>query len=245
MKQLEGKVIIVTGASRGIGKEIALLLASHGAKITVNFSSNQQEAESVVRTIIDAGGEAIAVQADISKRTEFTKLFDETIARFGKPDVLVNNAGIMITKMLKDQTEEDFVRQFDINVKGTFFGLQEASAKLSDNGCIINFSSSTTRMMLPAYAVYSATKSAVEQMTRVFAREIGRGISVNAIAPGPTNTELFTHGKSEEMITRLAGMNAFNRLGEPEDIAKVVLFMAGDESRWITGQVIPVNGGMA
>lgn len=244
MERLKGKVIIVTGASRGIGKAIALLLAKNGAQVVVNYASNSAEAQKTIEEIKEAGGEAIEVKADIANRLEVKQLFDKTITAFGKVNVLVNNAGIMITRPVKDNSEEDYYKQFDINVKGIFNTLQEAAEKLADNGIIINFSSSTTKMMLPGYALYSASKAAVEQMTRVFSKEIGRGISVNAIAPGPTNTELFLNGKSEEMISRLKGMNAFNRLAEPEDIAKVVLFLASDDSKWISGQVIGANGAM-
>lgn len=244
MERLKGKVIIVTGASRGIGKAIALLLAKNGARVVVNYASNAAEAQKTIEEIKESGGEAIEAKADIANRLEVKQLFDKTIAAFGKVDVLVNNAGIMITKPVKDNSEEDYYKQFDINVKGIFNTLQEAAEKLADNGIIINFSSTTTKMMLPGYALYSASKAAVEQMTRVFSKEIGRGISVNAIAPGPTNTELFLNGKSEEMISRLKGMNAFNRLAEPEDIAKVVLFLASDDSKWISGQVIGANGAM-
>jgi 3-oxoacyl-[acyl-carrier protein] reductase len=159
---------------------------------------------------------------------------------------LINNAGIAIYKLIKDTTDEDFDRIFDINVKGVFNTMKEASTLLADNGRIINFSSSVTRLMLPTYGTYSATKSAVEQLTRVFAKEVGaKGITVNSISPGPVNTELFKQGKNEEVIKHLASMSAFNRIGEPEDIAKIVLFLVDEDSKWITGQNIGVNGGFA
>lgn len=152
----------------------------------------------------------------------------------------------MITKLIKDTTDEDFDRQFDINVKGTFNTMREAATRLADHGSIINFSTSVNRIMLPAYATYVATKSAVEQLTRVFSKEVGaRGINVNSVSPGPTNTELFTNGKPQEVIDRLAALSAFNRIGEPEDIAKVVVFLASDEAKWINAQNIGANGGMA
>jgi 3-oxoacyl-[acyl-carrier protein] reductase len=246
MSTLNNKVILVTGASRGIGAEIAQQLASAGAKIIVNYAGGKDSAENVVASIKANGGEAIALQADVSNPEAVQQLFDQAISHYGKLDVLVNNAGIMITKLIKDTTDEDFSRQFDINVKGTFNTLREAATKLADNGSIINFSSSTTRLMMPSYGTYVATKAAVEQLTRVFAKEVGgRGINVNAILPGPTNTELFTTGKSKEVIDRLASLNAFNRLGEPADIAKIVVFLAGDDAKWISGQAIGVNGAMA
>ncbi|MBD0777885.1 SDR family oxidoreductase [Maribacter sp. ANRC-HE7] len=242
--EINEKVIIVTGSSRGIGKEIALLLAKNGAKVVVNHSHSEAEAKATVAEIMEGGGTAFCVKADVSDRQEVTQLFDETIARYGKVDVLVNNAGIMISKAIKDNTQDDFTRQFEINVRGVFNTLQEAHGKLADNGNIINVSSSTVKLMFPTYALYSASKAAVEQMTRVFSKEIGRGISVNAIAPGATETELFLKGKSQEFIDMLSSMNAFNRLAKPLDIAKVVLFMASDDSKWISGQVIGANGAL-
>jgi 3-oxoacyl-[acyl-carrier protein] reductase len=242
--KLDQKVAIVTGSSKGIGKEVALLLAKEGAKVVVNHSNSEEEAQTTVDTIIKNGGTAFSVKADVSKKNEVTRLFDETIERYGKVDVLVNNAGIMISKLLKDNTQEDFSRQFDVNVRGIFNTLQEAYYKLSDNGNIINFSSSTAKLMFPTYALYSASKAAVEQMTRVFSKEIGRGISVNAIAPGATETELFLNGKSQEFIAKLSAMNAFNRLAKPIDIARVVLFLASSDSKWISGQIIGANGAL-
>tara|TARA_R110002051_G_scaffold86498_2_gene152360 strand:- start:26535 stop:27269 length:735 start_codon:yes stop_codon:yes gene_type:complete len=242
--KLKNKVVIVTGASRGIGQEIAFLLAENGASIVVNHSNSIKDADATVAKIKDNGGKAIAIKADVSDRDQVTQLFDQTIKAFGNVDVLVNNAGVMINKKLKDNTQEDFNKQFDVNVKGVFNMLQEADSKLSDNGHIINISSSTVKLMFPTYALYSATKAAVEQMTRVFSKEIGRGISVNALAPGPTETELFLNGKSEEFIDRLKAMNAFNRLAQPLDIAKVALFLASDDSKWISGQVIAANGAL-
>lgn len=246
MKTLNEKVILVTGASRGIGAEVAQQLALAGAKVIVNYAGGTAAAEETVNAIIAAGGEAIALQADVSKADEVANLFDAAIAHYGKIDVLVNNAGIMITKLLKDTTDEDFTRQFDVNVRGTFNTLREAATKLADGGSIINFSSTTTRLLMPTYSTYVATKGAVEQLTRVFAKEVGaRGINVNAVLPGPTNTELFTKGKPQQVIDHLASLNAFNRLGQPSDIAKVVVFLAGDDAKWISAQTIGLNGAMA
>lgn len=245
MNTLNNKVVLVTGASRGIGAAVAKKIASEGAKVIINYAGSKDEADQTVQQIKDAGGDAIALKADVSKAGEVTAMFDAAIAHFGRIDVLINNAGIMITKLLKDTTDEDFTRQFDINVRGTFNTLREAATKLANGGSIINFSSTTTRVMMPTYSTYVATKGAVEQLTRVFAKEIGRGINVNAVLPGPTNTELFTKGKPQEVIDRLASLNAFNRLGEPEDIAKVVTFLASDDAKWISGQAIGLNGAMA
>ncbi|GAL01610.1 3-oxoacyl-[acyl-carrier protein] reductase [Nonlabens ulvanivorans] len=240
--KLKNKSIIVTGSSKGIGKEIALLLAQNGAELVVNYHSNKDAADRTIKEILNLGGKAIAVQADVSVKEDFTRLFDTAIEAYGKVDVLINNAGIMINKHVKDYTEDDFQAIMNVNLKGVFNGLQEADEKLADHGNIINFSSSTVKMMLPTYGLYSASKAAVEQLTRVFSKEIGRGISVNSIAPGPTETELFLEGKSKEFIEKLKGMSAFDRIADPIDIAKVVLFLASDDSKWISGQVILANG---
>lgn len=246
MTTLNEKVILVTGASRGIGATIAQQLANAGAKVIVNFAGGKEAAYKVVAEIKQNGGDAIALQADVSKADQVKNLFDEAIAHYGRIDVLVNNAGIMINKLIKDTSDEDFSRQFDINVKGTFNTLREAATRLAENGSIVNFSTSVNRLMLPTYGTYVATKAAVEQLTRVFAKEVGsRGINVNSVSPGPTNTELFTTGKSEELIARLASLSAFNRIGEPDDIAKLVLFLVSYDAKWITAQNIGVNGGMA
>jgi 3-oxoacyl-[acyl-carrier protein] reductase len=173
-------------------------------------------------------------------------MFNAAIAHYGRIDVLVNNAGIMTLKLLKDTSDEEFTRQFDVNVRGTFNTLREAATRLADRGSIINFSTSVNRIMLPTYGTYVATKAAVEQLTRVFSKEVGaRGINVNSVSPGPTNTELFTTGKSQEVIDRLASLSPFNRIGEPSDIAEIVVFLASDEAKWINAQNIGVNGGMA
>ncbi|WP_282143398.1 SDR family oxidoreductase [Cellulophaga baltica] len=241
---VHNKVIIVTGSSKGIGKETALLLAKNGAKVVINHSNSEKEAKETVAQIVANGGTAFSFKADVSKKKEVTALFDATLEAYGKIDVLVNNAGTMVSKLLKNSSEDDFSTLFNVNVKGVFNTLQEASSKLADYGIIINFSSSTAKLMLPTYSLYSATKAAVEQMTRVFSKEIGRGISVNAIAPGATETDMFLDGKSEETLTKLRGMNAFNRLAKPIDIAKVVLFLSSNDSKWISGQVIGANGAL-
>lgn len=246
MNNLSGKIVLVTGSSKGIGAEVAKRFANAKAKVIVNYAGAKTDADNVVDEIIKNDGEAIALQADVSKSEEVKNLFDNAIAHYGKIDVLVNNAGIMITKPIKDATDEDFSRQFDINVRGVFNTLREAATKLENNGSIINFSSSVNRLMLPGYGIYVATKSAVEQLTRVFAKEMGnRNINVNSISPGPTNTVLFNVGKTEEEINRLASLSPFRRIGETSDIASLVLFLASDNAKWINVQNIGVNGGMA
>jgi 3-oxoacyl-[acyl-carrier protein] reductase len=246
MSSLSGKVAIVTGASRGIGARIATRLAQAGAEVVVNYAGRRDAAEQVVQSIEAGGGRALAVQGDVSKPQDVRALFDAAVERFGRVHILVNNAGIILYKRLDQTTDDEFDRLFAVNVKGVFNALREASRRLEDGGRIINFSSSTTRLMLPTYASYCATKAAVEQLTRIFAKEVGqRGITVNVVSPGPTNTELFTEGKSEADIQRMAAMAALGRIGQPEDIANLVLFLASDEAGWISAQNIGANGGLA
>ncbi|AIQ14021.1 SDR family oxidoreductase [Paenibacillus durus] len=241
---LNGKVAIVTGASRGIGRQVAIQLAQSGAKVVVNYSSNQGKAGEVVQTIEQSGGEATAIRADVSKVSEVEALFSETLERFGRLDILVNNAGVMECTAIADVTEEMFDRNFAINVKGTYFACQQAMKHMAKGGTIINFSTSISGAMLPTYSVYAATKGAVEQLTRQLAKEFGpKDIVINCIAPGQVSTELFLNGKSEELIDSYRRMNAFGRLGEPEDIANVIELLVSDKARWITGQTIRVNGG--
>ena len=246
MVNLNGKTAIVTGASRGIGAEIALKLAEAGANVVINYNGSKSKAEEVAKKIESINGNAIIVQADVSKPSDAENLFDRTIQHFGKVDILINNAGVMKNNLIQNATEEEFDQHFEINVKGVFNMLKQASIKLAENGSIINFSSTTTKLMMPTYGLYSASKAAVEQMSRVFAKEIGiKGINVNSVLPGATNTALFSEGKTQEQIAFLASLTAFKRIGEPEDIAKTVLFLASDDAKWITGQNIAPNGGLA
>lgn len=239
-----GKVAIVTGASRGIGRQIAIQLAGLGLKVAVNYSSNREKADEVVQIIKESGGEAVAVQGDVSKVSEVEALFSDTIGQFGRIDIVVNNAGIMDCVPIADVTEEMFDRHFAVNVKGTYFACQQAMKHMERGGTIINFSTSVSGAMLPTYSVYAATKGAVEQLTRQLAKEFGaKDIVVNCVAPGQVSTELFLNGKSDELVDSFRRMNAFGRLGEPEDIANVIDLLVSDKARWITGQTIRVNGG--
>ncbi|MDM8151770.1 SDR family oxidoreductase [Priestia megaterium] len=244
MKLLEGKVAIITGASRGIGRKVAEQLADLGAKVTINYSSSPDKAEEIAKEIQDKGGEAIAIQADISQIDDIKRLFSETISVFGKVDILINNAGIMINKPLTEVTEEDYNKQFSVNVKGTFFACQQAMKYMEEEGHIVNISTSVNGQMFPTYSVYSGTKGAVEQFTRQLAKEFGqKKITINAVAPGPIDTELFSVGKTKQQIEGMKKMNAFGRLGEPEDISNVIEFLVSEKSQWVTGQTIRVNGG--
>ncbi|WP_148357857.1 SDR family oxidoreductase [Peribacillus simplex] len=242
--RLDGKVALVTGSSRGIGRAIAEQLADLGAKVVIKYSGSVHKADEVVECIKEKGGEAVAIQADISQVSHIENLFEETVNTFGKIDILVNNAGLMINKPLSEATEEDFDKQFAVNVKGTFFACQQALKYMEADGRIVNISTSVIGQMFPSYSMYAGTKGAVEQFTRHLSKEFGpKGITINAIAPGPVNTELFNVGKSEQQIEGMKKMNAFGRLGETEDIANVVSFLVSEQAQWVTGQTIRVNGG--
>jgi 3-oxoacyl-[acyl-carrier protein] reductase len=246
MKSLKNKVAIVTGSSRGIGAEIAQTLAGAGAKVIVNYMVNRKAAEAVCAAITKAGGESLAVRADVSHSVEARILFDAAIGRFNRVDILVNNAGLLLSRKIADITDDEFDRVMSVNTKGVFYTLREAATRLADGGRVISMSSTVTRLMLANYGAYAASKGAVEQLTRVFAKEVGkRGITANIVSPGPVNTEMFISGKSEETIKRMANMSFQGRVGEPEDIARVVLFLVSDEAGWMTGQNISVSGGAA
>ncbi|MCY8788719.1 SDR family oxidoreductase [Bacillus inaquosorum] len=244
MESVKGKTAIVTGASRGIGRAIAEQLADLGIKVAVNYSSSPEKAEEVVEGIKKKGGEAVAIQADLSRVAGVESLFTKTIEAFGKVDILINNAGVNIYQPIEKVTEEDFDKQFNLNAKGTFFACQQAMKYMEEKGRIINFSTSVVGQMFPTYSVYAGTKGAVEQFTRQLAKELAvKQITINAVAPGPVNTELFTVGKTEQQIEGLKKTIALGRIGEPEDIANVIEFLVSEKSQWITGQTIRVNGG--
>lgn len=244
-KSFNSKVAIVTGSSRGIGAAIAKRLAADGFAVVVNYAGRAADADKVVQEIESAGGRATAVQADVSSAAEVAALFDRTETLFGGVDVLVNNAGIMQLAPLADTDDASFDRHLAVNLKGTFNTLRAAAKRLRPGGRIINFSSSVVGLALPGYAVYAATKAAVETMTNIFAKELrGRNITVNAVAPGPTATDLFLTGKSEEQIAHLAKMAPLERLGQPDDIANVVSFLAGPDAAWVNGQTLRANGGI-
>ena len=241
----ETKIALVTGSSRGIGAAIAERLASDGFTVVVNFAGSTQAAETLVGKIEAAGGHAITAQADISDAAAVARMFDNVEAAFGGVDVLVNNAGIMKLATLAESDDALFDSMVAINLKGTFNTLREAARRLRDGGRIINLSSSVVGLYQPTYAAYAATKAGVEAMTHVLTKELrGRNITVNAIAPGPTATELFLNGKPQEVIDRLTKLAPLERLGQPEDIASAVSLLAGPDGAWINGQVLRVNGGI-
>jgi len=238
-------VAIVTGGSRGIGAAIAERLAGDGFNVVVNYTSSSAEAQTLVDRIGQVGGYAITSQADISDAAAVARMFDAATSAFGGVDVLVNNAGIMKLAPLADSDDAMFDSQVAINLKGTFNVLRLAARQLRNGGRIINLSTSVVGLKLENYGVYAATKAAVEVLTAILSKELrGRSITVNAVAPGPTVTALFTDGKSPELMERMSKMNPLERLGTPEDIASAVAFLAGPDGGWINGQVLRSNGGM-
>lgn len=239
------KVALVTGAARGIGAAIAERLAQDGFTVIVNYAESAGPAEALVRKIEQAGGKALAAKADVSKSAEVRRLFDAAETAFGGVDVLVNNAGIMSLATLADTDDATFERQVAVNLQGTFNTLREASRRLRDGGRIINLSSSVVGLLQPTYGVYAGTKAAVEAMTSVLAKELrGRNITVNAVAPGPTATDLFLKGKPQEVVDRMAKLSPLERLGQPVDIAATVAFLASPDAGWVNGQVLRANGGV-
>jgi len=245
MEQNDAKVALVTGASRGIGMAIAERLARDGFRLIINYSENATPAEALVRKLEEAGGHAIAVKADISDSSAVRQMFEAAEAAFGGVDVLVNNAGIMALASIAETDDTSFDRHIAVNLKGTFNTLREAAKRLRNGGRIVNFSSSVVGLLMPTYGVYVATKAAVEGLTSVLAKELrGRNITVNAVAPGPTATDLFLKGKPQDVVDRMAKMAPLERLGQPIDIADVVSFLAGPDAAWVNGQVLRVNGGI-
>ena len=245
MSEQNGKVAIVTGASRGIGSAVAERLARDGFSVIVNYSGSVEAADALVRKIGESGGRALAVKADVSDARAVREMFETTVSKFGGVDVLVNNAGIMAQSNIADTDDASFDKQIAINLKGTFNALREAAKRLRAGGRIINFSSSVVGLLQPTYAVYAGTKAAVEAMTSVLAKELrGRNITVNAVAPGPTATDLFLKGKPQAVVDHLAKLAPLERLGEPDDIARTVSFLAGPDGAWINGQVLRANGGI-
>jgi len=240
------RVALVTGASRGIGAVVAQRLAADGHAVAVNYAGNEVAANATVAAIEAAGGRALAVRADVANAADVTALFDTIEAALGPVDVLVNNAGILPYVTIAETSDEVFARTMAVNVTGTFNTMRAAATRLLDGGRIINFSTSVLHMAPPTYGVYVATKGAVEALTRVFAKELrGRRITCNAVAPGPVATELFLNGKSDDLVEQIAQQAPLGRLGQPDDIAGVVSFLAGPDGGWVNGQVLRANGGLA
>jgi len=244
-KENTPRVALVTGGSGGIGKAVVDKLATEGFAVAVHYAGNQAKADALVQSITAAGGRALAVGGDIADETAMRALFDQVEAAFGGIDVVVNTAGIMRLGPIADFNLDDFDKIMRTNVRGTFIVSQQAARRVREGGAIINFSTSVTRTQFPNYGAYVASKSAVEGLSMILARELrGKNITVNAVAPGPTATALFLDGKSEEVIAGLSKAVPLERLGDPEDIAESVAFLAGP-ARWVNGQTIFTNGGLA
>jgi 3-oxoacyl-[acyl-carrier protein] reductase len=240
------RVAIVTGGSRGIGRAIALRLAKDGFDLIVNYAGNESSATEVVREIGDAGGRACAVQANVSVAGDVERLYAQAQREFGRVDVVVNSAGVMSVAKIADGNVEAFDNMIATNLRGTYLMMGQAAKVLPDGGRFIAFSSSVIAKNFPGYGAYIASKAGVEGLVRVFANELrGRNVTVNAVAPGPVATEMFFHGKSPELVDQIAKQAPLERLGEPDEIANVVSFLAGPEGRWINAQVLRVNGGFA
>jgi 3-oxoacyl-[acyl-carrier protein] reductase len=245
MNNEQQRAAIVTGASHGIGAAVAERLAHDGFAVVINYSSGSDQADTLVAKIEAAGGKAIAVKADVSDPAAVKAVFDAAEQAFGGVDVLVNNAGVMRLTPIAEADDDAFDTTIAVNLKGTFNGLREGARRLRDGGRIVSFSSSVVGLYQPTYAIYAATKAGIEAMTHIVAKELGaRRITVNAVAPGPVDTPLFTNGKEQGQIDAIRKMNPLGRLGEPDDIALVVSFLAGPDGRWINGQVLRANGGV-
>lgn len=242
MGKLNGKVALVTGASRGIGRGIAERLAKDGANIVVNYTRNADEAKKVVAGIEAMGVKAVAVQADVGKVSDVRRLFQETDKAFGRLDILINNAGIFWAKPMADVTEDEYDQIFSINTKGQFFAMQEAANRMADGGRIVNISTGATQLAFPGISAYGGTKSALEFFTKVAARELGqRKITVNTVSPGYTETDMLS-----DPNFRTIGIEAspLKRLGTTKDIADVVAFIVSEEAGWITGDTVQAGGGV-
>jgi 3-oxoacyl-[acyl-carrier protein] reductase len=248
MAALTGKVAIVTGASRGIGRAIAERFAQDGAAVVVNYSQSADQAKEVVTTVESRGGQAVAIQADMSRVPEIRRLFQETSTRFGHVDILVNNAARFVYNPIAETTEEEFDRVFALNTRGAFFAMQEAARVLPDRGRIINISTGGTTVGMPCLGVYLGSKSALEEFTLVLANELGpRGITVNTVLAGVTETQMLDdlfQFWPPEVRTMLIQRTPMGRLGQPREVADVVAFLASEDARWVTGQSIRADGGI-
>jgi len=239
-RSLQEKAALITGGSRGIGRAVAIGLAARGARVVIGYHSNATRANEVVETIVAAGGKATAIQANLARASEVTRLFDQAERVIGPPDIVVANAADILVKPLVECTEEDYDRIFDTNTRGVFFTLQEAARRMRDGGRIVVSSTGGTKMFFPNQSLYLGSKGAVEQFVRALSWELGpRGITVNVVSPGPTETDMM----QERYRDKAAALSPFNRIGDPGDIADIVAFLVCGDGRWITGQNIGAGGG--
>jgi 3-oxoacyl-[acyl-carrier protein] reductase len=246
MTNTSTRTAIITGASGGIGRAVTLRLARDGFAVVVNYAGNAAKAEGVVNEIKSAGGQAIAVQADVANAADVERLFKKTLDTFDRIDVVVNSAGIMPLGRIADGDMEVFDKVIATNLRGAFLVLRQAAQHVVEGGRIIALSSSVLAKSFPTYGAYIASKAGVEGLVHVLANEMrGRKITVNAVAPGPVGTELFLNGKTQTQIDELSKVPPLERLGQPEDIANVVSFLAGPDGGWVNGQVLRANGGFA
>lgn len=245
-RKLAGKVAVVTGASKGIGAAIARALGAEGAAVVVNYASSRADAERVVDAILAGGSKAVAVQADVSRKADVARLFEATRGAFGRLDILVNNAGLYRGAPLADITEELFHQHFDLNVLGVILATQEAAKHMgAEGGSIVNTSSVVSTLSLPGNGVYNATKSAVDGLTRTFAKELApRRIRVNSVNPGLVETEGLRGVGWADKSGAIAAMTPLGRIGQPDDIAPGVVFLASDDSHWMTGEALYLTGGL-
>ncbi|KAI9727168.1 MAG: hypothetical protein M1828_007369 [Chrysothrix sp. TS-e1954] len=247
MASLAGKVALITGGTKGIGRSTAKILASRGASIAVSYSSDASAADAFVKEL---GGEekTLAIKSDAGDISNNRQLVDAVVKKFGRIDILIPNAGWLPMMDLASTTEEAFDRAYSLNVKGPYFLAQAAVPHMPSGGRIVLISTTQCHAstVTPPYLLYNSTKGAIEQMTRVMAKELAaKGITVNAIAPGPTATELFLRGKPQQVLDMIAGLNPFKKIGEPDDVAEAIVFAAGDQAKWVNGQIIMANGGSA
>jgi 3-oxoacyl-[acyl-carrier protein] reductase len=240
------KTAIVTGASRGIGRATALRLAQDGFAVAANYLSNAAEAGKVVAAIQKAGGAAVAVQGDVAEASDVERLFAEAAKEFGSVDVVVHNSGILLNSPIAAGDVDGFDRIIRTNLRGTFLVLSQAAKQVRQGGRIIALSTTVVATALPTYGAYAASKAGVEALVRTLSKEMrGRQVTVNAVAPGATTTEMFLEGKSEELLAQLKKAGPMERFGEPDEIARAVSFLAGPDGAWVNGQVLRVNGGTA
>ncbi|MCG7600797.1 SDR family oxidoreductase [Halomonas sp. McH1-25] len=245
MTHTNERVAIVTGASRGIGRAVALKLAAEGFAVSVNYAGNTQRANDVVAEIEASGGRAMAIQGDVADPATVEHLFAATQEAFGRLDVVVNSAGVLKMGNITTENVEVLDSTLATNLRGNWLVMAKAAETLSEGGRIIAFSSSVLGKSFPGYGAYIASKAGVEGLVKVLANELrGREIAVNAVAPGPVATEMFFEGKTHEQVAQIAALAPFGRLGQPEEVADVVAFLAGPQGRWVNGQVLRVNGGM-